>query len=920
MPIRCTCFPLIAATVVFCMPSVCRAAAATTAHVEQVVVVFKTHFDIGYTDMAENVVQRYRTSMIDDALAVVDRNRDLPPAQQFVWTLPGWPMHQILDWPEQSPDRKRRIEQALKDGRFVVHALPFSTHTETLEPEEMVRGLVFASRITRQLGLPLPRDAKMTDVACHTWLLPTLLKHAGVDFFHLGSGAYCVTPEVPPLFWWEGPDGSRLLTMYTPSYGTGLAPPPDWPYRTWLALIHTTDNHGPPQPEEIRKLLDEAGRKLPGVKVRIGRLSDFAAAILAENPKLPVVHGDMTDTWIHGPMSDPAGAILARNTRPAIAASELLNTQLRAWGVAALPSAATIAAAYEQSLLYGEHTWGGSLTWLRTPNPDKAREYPHGELNFPYGKAWHIDRAEGRFASLEASWKEHTRYIETARDLIRPLLHSQLEQLAGAVSVPGQKIVVFNPLPRKRDGLVSLPVGFRDIPALESVNDHEQVPVNASGGQLSFVARDVPPIGYRTYVAVKRAALKPADAAAALSADDKTASLESPAFKAVIDPQRGTVRSLVAKRSGRELLDSGSAYGFGQYLYERFDADQVSAWAKAYVTQYNEHFCSELGKPPMPPASEAPYQALSPSHWSVRWEQTPISVAAVMHAPAGADLKHAVTTRLVLYRDLPYADLELTVHDKPADSWPEAGWICLPVRAKTPQFRLGRPGSIIDPATDILPGANRHMLAVNTGLTVTDGSGPGMGLCPLDDFVVSLGMPGCMKFSRDYVPRKPVVFVNLFNNHWTTNFRMWNEGTWTSRVRLWAIDHYDPQLALIQPSLEARHPLVSLHVGYRPGQAAPKAGALPPAQSGLETSRPGVLVTAFGDNPDGRGTLLRLWELAGTTGPCRVTLPSGISTGSVRPVNLRGESTGKPIAVEDGSFTVMLNAFAPASFVIGDGI
>ena len=43
--------------------------------VEEVVVVFKTHFDIGYTDLARNVVNRYRTSMIDNALAVPDRSQ-----------------------------------------------------------------------------------------------------------------------------------------------------------------------------------------------------------------------------------------------------------------------------------------------------------------------------------------------------------------------------------------------------------------------------------------------------------------------------------------------------------------------------------------------------------------------------------------------------------------------------------------------------------------------------------------------------------------------------------------------------------------------------------------------------------------------------------------------------------------------------
>jgi hypothetical protein len=32
--------------------------------------------------------------------------------------------------------------------------------------------------------------------------------------------------RVPPLFWWEGPDGSRILCNYTPVSGFGLKAPP----------------------------------------------------------------------------------------------------------------------------------------------------------------------------------------------------------------------------------------------------------------------------------------------------------------------------------------------------------------------------------------------------------------------------------------------------------------------------------------------------------------------------------------------------------------------------------------------------------------------------------------------------------------------------------------------------------------------
>ena len=293
---------------------------AASTEVAEVIVVFKTHFDIGYTDLASNVVQRYRTTMMDQALNVADQSRDLPRAQQFVWTIPGWPMKKILDdWPGQTPQRQERVRRAFAEGRFVVHALPFTTHTELLEAEDLVRGMGFSSAISRANGKPLPRDAKMTDVPSHSWILPTLLKHAGVDFLHLGCNPASSSPIVPPLFWWEGPDGSRLLTMYSAGdYGGGLIPPADWPHKTWLATMMTGDNHGPPTREEVQRILEEANEKLPGTKVRIGRLSDFCDAILAEKPDLPVVRGDMADTWIYGPMSDPDGAKTARNLRPAM--------------------------------------------------------------------------------------------------------------------------------------------------------------------------------------------------------------------------------------------------------------------------------------------------------------------------------------------------------------------------------------------------------------------------------------------------------------------------------------------------------------------------------------------------------------------------------------------------------------------------
>ena len=98
------------------------------------------------------------------------------------------------------------------------------------------------------------------------------------------------------------------------------------------------------------------------------------------------------------------------------------------------------------------------------------------------------------------------------------------------------------------------------------------------------------------------------------------------------------------------------------------------------------------------------------------------------------------------------------------------------------------------------------------------------------------------------------------------------------------------------------------------GVADGPAGELASAQRGLELSRRGVLVTAFGDNPDGPGQVLRLWEYAGQSGECTVRLPASMAIDAIQPVDLRGQPQGAPIPVRRGSFSARLQAFAPASF------
>src|SRR6187401_1349226 len=122
----------------------------TSDKVTDIWIVVKSHFDLGFTDLAENVFQRYRTEMMDKSLKVMEANKGLPKQDQFVWTVPGWPLEAQMLGPKQDSSRRKRIEQAVKDGMLTPHALAFSTHTESQDLEDLVRSLTFSSKICRR--------------------------------------------------------------------------------------------------------------------------------------------------------------------------------------------------------------------------------------------------------------------------------------------------------------------------------------------------------------------------------------------------------------------------------------------------------------------------------------------------------------------------------------------------------------------------------------------------------------------------------------------------------------------------------------------------------------------------------------------------------------------------------------------------
>ena len=356
--------------------------------VRQVGVVFKTHLDIGFTDLAANIVRRYLTEFIPAALALAKATRDRP--NRFVWTTGSWLTHRYL---EDAPAAGRRaMEDAIAAGDFHWHALPFTSHTEFMDASLFRLGLGYSQRLDQRFGRKT-RAAKLTDVPGHTIGIVPLLADAGVRLLHIGINPGSKPVAVPPAFLWRR-DGREIIVVYEADYG-GVT---TLPGGCALSVNLTGDNLGPQNPSEIDAVYERLRAAHPRARLVPGGMDVLAENYWKRRAELPVVESEIGDTWIHGVGTDPWKAAAYRE----------LSRLRRHWladGRFAFGDATDFAFG-EQLLLTAEHTWGMDL---KTHLKD-WKNYGH--------RAFARVRSQPHFRKVESSWREQRGYLTKAIDAL----------------------------------------------------------------------------------------------------------------------------------------------------------------------------------------------------------------------------------------------------------------------------------------------------------------------------------------------------------------------------------------------------------------------------------------------------------------------------------------------------------------------
>lgn len=265
--------------------------------IKKVHVVYKTHLDIGFTDMGGNVIRQYMEKHIPHSINLA-MELNTPERKKFIWTLGSYLIDYCLK--NASDPEKEKLEEAIRKGYICWHGLSCTTHSELLDKDLFRYGIQIGKRLDERFGRHTIA-AKMTDVPGHTIAIVDELARAGIQFLHIGVNASSRVPQVPETFLWKHGD-HEVIVQYSAQYGApGYVEGMD----EVLEFAHTGDNLGPQSAEDIQAEFDRLQKKYPQASVEASTLDDYARSVLKYRETLPVVEEEIGDTWIHGIASDP---------------------------------------------------------------------------------------------------------------------------------------------------------------------------------------------------------------------------------------------------------------------------------------------------------------------------------------------------------------------------------------------------------------------------------------------------------------------------------------------------------------------------------------------------------------------------------------------------------------------------------------
>jgi alpha-mannosidase len=807
------------------------------------------HLDIGFTDYPGKVAELH-SQAVD---AVLDL---LPTHPEFRWTLDGsWVAEQYLKG--RSPEKQEQFLQSIRDSKITLPMQYANQHTGVASLEGLIRSLYPSAALAKKYFLPLGA-AHITDVPSYSWSYASILHDAGVKYFAAASNSWRAPVvlqgrwnEKSP-FYWEGPDGGRVLMWYSRAYlqlSTMFATPQRLDavkdalpvflqaysgadYIANAAIIFGSQLENTALNKDQADLVRNWQDRYAWPRLQYSNFAEAMSNIeQLFHGKLPVFRGDFGPYWEDGFASDSFHTALHRQNQQRILTAEKFGTIPAVLDQSLRPDESILAAAWKNTLLFDEHTW----TYVgATTQPDNQQTI--GQLA--------LKRAE----------------TTNTREAITRSIHRSWAQLESFLGPKQASLVVFNSVNWQRSGFVEmdLPDGQalfdtvtnREVPP-ETLSVGRSTPLPGFGGgyrRVRFLAPDIPAMGYKLFALRLAKEFTSASEKSEKAAQSDT-TFESPYYRVTLDPSSGGIASIWDKQLNRELVDTKSPYRFGAYVYVTGADDMPNN------SLYR--FGAALRPPSLTPTAAAKGRIVSV-------QRAPYGTVIVLES--SAPHTPSIHTRVTLLDSEKRIAFCYEIKKESVLS-KEAVYIAFPFAVENPRFTYESQTGWIDPAKDELPGGSREWYAVNHWAAVS-GAGISAAIIPRDAPLVTFGDIVRGTWPTEFRPKTPTIFSWLMSNYWGTNFAPAQGGDFTFRFDLVSAEKSDAA-QLTRTGWEAMTPLESdmVNAAFTPGSLPETEGSF------LQLDNPNVAVVTWKRAENDDGSILRLTELAGHDQRIRVSSP-----------------------------------------------
>jgi len=467
---------------------------------------------------------------------------------------------------EKYPEMNAEIKQRIKEGRWeIVGGMWVEPDLNMPDGESQVRQLLVGQREAKMLYGVTARIGWNPDTFGYDWQLPQIYKKSGLDYFVTQKLSANETNPFPfKLFWWQSPDGSKVLTYLPHGYGNRDL----GPVRLSNDLVHARNlNSGLSDLLDLYGVGDHGGGPTRSVldqglrwtqtdkivpKVEFGTAQSYFSAVEKKiAPDSPTYNYHAMG---NGPVTlptPPAGEVTVPTWKDELYFEHHRGTY-------------TTQAKHKQNMRESEE-WTlnaekySSLAWL------DGQSYPGTALNEAWKKVLFNQFHDlGAGSGIGIIYKDAQRDYDQVRWATQEASTKALNTIQARIDTHAAGLVpilVFNPLGWDRSGLVhvdvEMPAASDGVTILDKNNHVVPSQILSSDSatntyRLLVDAKSVPSLGYDVLHAVP--GKKP------FVSDLKASGLTmgNSFLKVTVDPTNGCITSLYDKKSNFESLAAGA--------------------------------------------------------------------------------------------------------------------------------------------------------------------------------------------------------------------------------------------------------------------------------------------------------------------------------------------------------------------------